>query len=64
MKTDTRYTNQEIDLWCNIFDQEIVIDIWESYMNPEPDKKDFREFLEKYQAAHLKKYGNFLELKS
>ena len=62
MKKDNEYTDKEIDQWCNIFDQEIVIDIWESQMIFE--ELEFRTFLEMYQKQHLKKYGNYLELKT
>lgn len=62
MKYDNEYTDQEIESWLNIFDQDIVIDIWESFMIVEDIP--FRQFLELYQKKHLKKYGNFLTLKN
>lgn len=64
MKIDQKYTESEIDQWLNIFDQDIVIEIWESFMIPEPDREDFSEFLESYQRLHLQKYGSYLELKN
>lgn len=62
MKTINRYTETEIDQWLNIFDQDIVIDLWESQMIPEG--KEFDEFLEAYQSKHLQKYGSYLILKN
>lgn len=61
MKRDSKYTELEIDQWLNIFDQDIVIEIWESQMIPED--KEFCEFMELYQQKHLEKYHNYLELK-
>ena len=43
MKKDNTYTETEIDQWCNIFDQDIVIEIWENQMIFE--ELEFEEFL-------------------
>ena len=62
MKNDSGYTDKEIESWCNVFDQDIVEDIWTSQMIFE--EIEFRQFLEMYQIKHLRKYGSFLTLKN
>jgi len=52
------YSEKEIDSWCNRFDQDIVIDLWECFMIPEDIP--FVTFLEMYQKRHKKKYGKKL----
>lgn len=54
-----KYSEKEIDSWCNKFDHDLVIDIWESQMIFEDIP--FATFLQKYQKLHKKKYGKKLE---
>lgn len=65
MKRDSKYTESEIDQWLNIFDQNIITDIGIQLESEEMtfDNLVFETFLELYQQKHLKKYGNYLELK-
>jgi hypothetical protein len=58
MKTDIDYTEKEIESWCNIFDQNLVTELWESFMIPED--VPFAKFLKLYQKKHCKKYGKKL----
>jgi hypothetical protein len=60
MKTDTVYTDSQIDDFLNRADFEIIIEIHEDNMLG--DNISFSEFLTRYQPKHLAKYKSELEI--
>ena len=52
---------EDQQLFVNLCDQDIVTEIWESFIFPEIDLT-FENFYNAYQTKHFEKYGKLLTL--
>ena len=58
--THKEYYNQIEKRFTEVADQELIIEVTERQMIPQ--KLSFNKFFHLYQALHLEKYGEYLQI--